>query len=455
MLVQAPAPERSDEVPRVGLVFRAGVVALIAAAMLSGLGRVGDAMYVVAFGMMALALLIRKRVDAFVLVPTLYLAGLLVSAMVVDSLPNTDSLEAFTSRLPEFLLEEGRVFLALLPLLLAAVCRPLDRDLDFVMKLYRLTAWIGLVMITIGQVPPLRSLFYAQRTGHLFGLTSSHHVSGFVFGTVALVLLTTHRGSRRVNLVLGVSMLAAVVFTGSRTTTVGLLVAGLGALVFRSSSHISARWLKRFRVAFVVALALFLPLQSALNLPILEPEVISEGIENLSSPDAALGTGAYDPRTANSLKRFVLWGEALDAFAASPFVGIGAFRYNDEIDETTGMHGVVELATGGRRNHSATTAHNSYIHTMAEMGIVGLVLLLAVWLGLLVRLNRQRRLWWADDRQRSDAESAMIVVVFALGTGLTSAALFIPGLCTPVLVYVASIAMRGDLVRRPPVAVEP
>ena len=445
-----------DQVPvqDVGILFRIGAVLLVLSSLLSGVGGLGELLIVATVGLCLLALLIRKRVDTFVVWPTIFLASLVVSALVVDSLPNNDNLNAFLTKLPEFVTGEGRVFLAFLPLLLTAVCRPGDASIDFVVRLFRGVAWVGLVMATVGQLPPLRSHLYAVGTDHLFGLSSSHHVSGFLFGTTALILLTTHRGNRRSNLWLGVAMMGAVVLTGSRTTLVGIGITALVALVFRSSSSVSAAWLRRFRIATVIGLALLIPLQTTLRVPILQPEVISSGIDNLSQADPELGTGAYDPRTANSLKRFVLWGEGIGAFSSSPLVGVGAFRFNDQITRTWGEEGIVELGMEGRRDHSVSTAHNAYLQLLAEMGLVGLGLLLAIWVGLLVRLNRNRKLTWLSDTQRSDAESAMLVIIFALGTGLTSSSLFTPGLCMPVLLYIGSIALRGDLVRRPPTAVE-
>ena len=444
MALTHPMPQERVPTQDVDVLYRIGAVLTILSGLLSGITPLGELLFVSTFGLALLALLIRKRVDVFVVWPTLFLVSLAASGLLLDSLPSTRSLRGFTARLPDFVAGEGRVFLAYAPLLLAAVCRPRDRSIGFVVRLFRIVAWVGVFMITVGQLPPLRSTFYSRGTDHLFGLSSSHHVSGFLFGTAALVLLTTHRGDRRSNLWLGLAMLGAVVLTGSRTTLVGIAIAAVVALAFRSTSQLSARWLRRFRVATVIGIALLIPLQSTLNVPILQPEVLSSGFDNLSERDPKLGTGAYDPRTANSLKRIALWGEGLDAFASSPLVGIGAFRFNDEVTGTIGPEGFVQLAYEGRRNHSVATAHNAYVHTAAELGIVGLAMLLAIWVGLLLRLHRQRRVPWASDAIRSDAESAMLVVVFAFGTGLTSSSLFTPGLCIPVLLYVGAIAMRRD-----------
>lgn len=435
-----PVPE-----PELGSLYRLGALVLLTSSLLSGAGRLGDGLFVIGMGLTVACLIIRKRVDVFVVWPTAFLALLLISGVMVDSLPNSQTLAALRARLPEFLFNEGRVFLAYIPLLLPAVCRPDDRSLTHLVRLYRWVAAIGLFMATVGQVPPFRSLFIADRTNHLFGLSSSHHVSGFLFGTAALVMLTSQRGNRRANLWLGIGGLGVVVATGSRTTILGIAVAGLCALLIRSSSNLTGRSLRNFRAIAVAGLILLLPLQSTLGVPIFEPEVISSGIDNLSGADPALGKGTYDARTANSLKRFALWGESTDLVLSSPILGIGAFRFNDRFTEQAGLPGFIAPVTEARRDHGVTTAHNSYLHVLVELGVVGLALLLAIWLGLAVRLSRQRRSPRADELAKADATSAMLVLAFAMGTGLTSASLFTPGLCVPVLLYVGSVALRKDL----------
>jgi O-antigen ligase len=271
-------------------------------------------------------------------------------------------------------------------------------------------------------------------------------VAGFVFGTAALVLLTTHYGRRRSNVLLGVAMLGAVILTGSRTTIVGLLCAGIASMFLKSSSTISKAWMTRFRTFMIIGVVLFIPFQHALRVQIFEPEVITKGIDLFSNPDEPR-TQRYDPRTANALTRFQLWGEGTDRFLSSPFVGTGAFRFNDDVENYWGVGGLILLANDGRSAANDSTAHNSYVHIAAETGLLGLFLLLGTWFAMARQLRHQRNTEAASPQIRSEADGATIVLAFAMGTGLTSSSLMTPGLCIPVLLYVGSVALRGDLPR--------
>lgn len=391
-----------------------------------------------------LALAVTSRVHAIVAWPTAFLTLLLVSGMLVGSLPETRTWRAFSTQILPFMTSEGRVFLTFTPLLLAAVCRPDNRSLEFLVRCFRVVAWFGVIIGTIGQLPPLRAQLYAAGTGQLFALSSTKHVAGFLFGTTALVLLTTQYGRRRTNVYLGLAMLGVVVLTGSRTTIVGLAFAGIASLFLHSSSAMSKRWMTRFRTIMVIGLVLFLPFQFALRVQIFEPEVITTGFDLFSNPDQPR-TQRYDPRTANSLTRFQLWGAGTDRFLSSPFVGTGAFRFNDEVDDYWGVGGLVLMANEGTRTFNDSTAHSSYVHIAAETGLLGLFLLLGTWVSLGRHVRRQRGEKTASPQVRSDADGAMLILVFALGTGLTSSSLMTPGLCIPVLLYVGSVALRGDL----------
>lgn len=451
MAVTQPAPVTDEadvtEPPRqrrdVAWLYRLGASAFLLASVFSGEGPLGLAFFAAGLGLTAVSLFVRRSIHRYFLWPLSFLLLTLLSGIAVDSIANTDSRANLAITLPRFLQGEGRVFFAYIPLLLPAICRPDERDLNFLVRGFRWVAWLGVIMATIGHLPGLYSMWYAPRTGQLFGFASSHHVSGFLFGTTAIVLLTSHRINRRSNVWLGVAMLAAVVLTGSRSTILGFGVAALVALFAKTSRSLNGSSLRWFRAVSIAAVLLLIPLQTTLRVPILDAELITH-LGDLEEAQSRLGTGAYDARTANSIKRFATWTEGIDQFVASPVIGIGAFRYNDVDVEASGIQGVLWLAFEGNRKQTDATAHNAYLHAAIELGVVGLVLLLGTWLSLGRRCSHQRLSRRASAAQRADAEGAMLLVAFALGTGLTSTSLYAPGLCMPVLLFIGSVALRRD-----------
>ena len=89
--------------------------------------------------------------------------------------------------------------------------------------------------------------------------------------------------------------------------------------------------------------------------------------------------GALGDRSATILHRFFfIYPMALDMFYQSPTFGLGFTRFDDYPMR------VVEVLPGLRMNvtdavrHSDLHAHNSYLHVMAEGGLVGLALLAAM-----------------------------------------------------------------------------
>ena len=86
-----------------------------------------------------------------------------------------------------------------------------------------------------------------------------------------------------------------------------------------------------------------------------------------------------DPYYGTNASRLQVWGEALDDFALSPTIGIGFGRFNDGFEHYKGVRHFAWVATSGVIINDDSHAHNSYLHFMAEGGIIGLVLTMYVW----------------------------------------------------------------------------
>lgn len=87
----------------------------------------------------------------------------------------------------------------------------------------------------------------------------------------------------------------------------------------------------------------------------------------------------------SALTRFSLWDKAILLFKQSPIIGIGFARYNDvpwNFDKIplSGNPGVLSLYASGNYIFNDTNAHSSYLHFLAETGVIGLILVLAFWI---------------------------------------------------------------------------
>jgi len=98
----------------------------------------------------------------------------------------------------------------------------------------------------------------------------------------------------------------------------------------------------------------------------------------------------------SALTRFSLWDKAILLFKQSPIVGIGFARYNDvpwNFDKLplSGSPGIFSMYTAGNYIFNDTNAHSSYLHFLAETGIIGLILVLAFWIFCFVIIYKAYR----------------------------------------------------------------
>jgi hypothetical protein len=95
--------------------------------------------------------------------------------------------------------------------------------------------------------------------------------------------------------------------------------------------------------------------------------------------------GNPDEKVANLDIRYQwLWPRALDYFRQSPIVGLGFGSFDDQISRVVDYFGVFGQPLGISVAHTDSHAHNSYLNILAELGIVGLAIIVRFY-WLLVR----------------------------------------------------------------------
>ncbi|CAB3808620.1 O-antigen ligase family protein [Paraburkholderia fynbosensis] len=85
-----------------------------------------------------------------------------------------------------------------------------------------------------------------------------------------------------------------------------------------------------------------------------------------------------DAKVANlSIRYEWLWPRALMYFEHSPIIGLGFGSFDDHIGSVVSYFHVVGIPSDVSIEHSDSHAHNSYLNFLAELGVVGLALLLS------------------------------------------------------------------------------
>jgi O-antigen ligase len=239
-------------------------------------------------------------------------------------------------------------------------------------------------------------LYESELTTEIFhGLYRAHNAAGSIYGMAACIALAFAVRRSKVKLfswptVLFASTLTGLILSESRSGYVAFTAAFF--IVFaRAKRH--SKTLLKIGALIAAPLLLFWLSQSLISRRV-------EWIANLEDP--------------NVVGRFAAYQQALADFADSPLIGIGFGRFNDDWDTCSGIRHFVCIATKGEVVNLDTHAHNSYLHFLAEGGVVGLFLMLGVWVATFRWAGGMRRRFGEASQVGALAQAiqACIVVVF-------------------------------------------
>ncbi len=135
---------------------------------------------------------------------------------------------------------------------------------------------------------------------------------------------------------------------------------------------------------------------------------------------------SFANRTGSTQFRFVLWDVALTIFQSHPFTGAGPSNFG---------RALLRLNEAGLPRQQIASAHNVYLNTAAELGLIGLI----AGGYLLFRVGQA---WWQRWRQTSDLpEQIRLMACGAALTGLAVQTLVDTYSATPnILVMLALVA---------------
>lgn len=350
-----------------------------------------------------------------------------------------------------FINGDGRIFITYLPLLLFSVM--LVRHHAVSTLLYALT-WIAAASVILYFVwlATGSSTLSEGGGGHYVGFLTSHTGAGTFFGLLCifLVIYGYNTGNRAAQ---SMGLLMALPLFGSASREA--LVAALAVAVW---------YMIRVRRLRPIVATLLLGAISTASMPILAPQtwqrtvsildwsLVETAVLTAETSDWEPGTG--DPellgKEHNVLSRVVFWTYAAKRFSESPIIGIGFGRYNDSQLQMKGTPGAFYVATGGVKNFSVSSAHNSYLHMLCETGVVGLALLLWLWAAIYLRLRRAAR----EFASRNEAYAFFVAcqgsIIFILVCALTGHALAAPSIGVPVATLVSIAMAYHRYLRRAP-----
>jgi O-antigen ligase len=328
----------------------------------------------------------------------------------------------------DFLRFDGALFIAYIPLLLAI---DLELDPQFIRWLIglfltsmSLVALLGLaefvdrtlLPLGLSRLPEgLQLIHNASLSANIFhGFFRAHNAAGAIYAMAALLAFALLAGRNRPSLLSWPAFWLATNVTGliltqSRTAYVAFVAAILLGFFLRRGS---------FKSALKYGGPILVPLLACL---LIQPTVThrTEAVSDLDDP--------------NIVMRFAYYQRAINEFTLSPIFGTGFARYNDQLKIYSGIPHFIYFATGGSVENDDLHAHNSYLHFLAEGGIVGLALMVGVWIATFRWAGKQKLIFEAETFGHCLAQGiqACIILEFfmsftehMMGTAVTSLTIF-------------------------------
>lgn len=389
-------------------------------------------------GMVLLSAFFRSgKIDIVGLLLLINFAYWITSGLLVGSIDLTSFFNL------KFINGDGRIFIAWMPILVFSVV-----SVGYVefQKTASTTLAIGVASVLLYSFWMVTGASQLAGAGHpdeYHGFLTSHSGSGVFFGTIC-VFLAIYGYEKRDRFCMLISLLCfvPVIASASREAIVGVMAVMLWYLAIRNLKP---------RLLILVATLTMLAVSVA---PYISEKtwnrsagVISvefavnmvEQAEITAHSDWQPGDWATDDASddylesgdSNVLSRIVLWTYAIKRFLDSPGLGIGWGRFNDRDVELITLTGIGVFALDGEPIFAAASAHNSYLHILAESGLLGLLLFLTVPTILYLRFNRAIRRLSSFKDVRAYYIGCQGLIVYAATCALTGHALASPSLMVP------------------------
>lgn len=342
----------------------------------------------------------------------------------------------------------GRIFVYYLPLLAFA---NIGADIRLANSMTRQASVMAILLTPMFAIWWLAQpdVLSGGAANNFFGLLTSHTGAGTFFATLALFLgIQGMRLRRRGLLLLAFMALIATFGSASRQSIAGIVAV---VLWYFARDH---RLRTLFRGALIatgmaIVMARIAPHTYERTVRVLRPATLKAVVTTARSAEWESGQPMeVDSEQFNILSRVLFWNYAVRLFTESPWIGVGFERYDDRNIHLVEMAGgVAQLALDGERVFSDKSAHNSYLHILAESGIVGLALLMGIWLIVILRLRETTRFARGHREFNAYLTACEGLVVFVAVGAFFDHALASPSVGIPILTLIGVVlSIRRQLI---------
>jgi len=217
---------------------------------------------------------------------------------------------------------------------------------------------------------------------HLFSATNA--AGGFFSIILAMACGYYIANKQKLMLVVIVLLAMFLFFSTSRGSMLGLLA---GIVAWYSTDKKKLKWLPWLMLTSVVIIQALLLIK-----------YYPYYLDKISYLDyqTTRNQNYQDKKEENIYNRLINnWPKGWDGFSRSPILGYGFGAVNDQpYPARKEVRGIFNLNHSKQKVFSDAHAHHSYLHILAEQGILGLVCLSMIWFQLIKYLKHNKQIMW-------------------------------------------------------------
>lgn len=325
-----------------------------------------------------------------------------------------------------FYRRDGNIFITFAPLLVLGICRyefNIKKILTNFVMISSMANVLGIILFFTVKGEPEYFMFF----------TAHNAAGGFIAMLVVfnLYVISIKKNNRLIFIVCLFINIFGLYLTDSRGSIIPLIVAI--AMFFIDKK------IKNIDILFFVGAFLVLFFSVAYIAMVRGDDVfiVKSGYEipKEFSNNRLLNEFFSFNRVHTAIDRlFYLWPRAAQMFLYSPIFGMGMGTFNDEIN-LVGQKGLLCFNLASQYSNGSDHAHNTYLHVLAENGLLGIILLI-LFLWEIKKFARR-----IEDKKLGNA--IMLALFYAIGSGFFEHRLFTPAQMIP-FVLILGMAVSNE-----------
>jgi O-antigen ligase len=263
-----------------------------------------------------------------------------------------------------FYRRDGNLFISLLPLLMIGFIHFQFNSYNFIRRFIILCSIANIVFFIFFLIKG--NNIFANSTLYYFAFTAHNAAGGFLMILSCLSVAVWYFRKNTINAMIALLNISSLFATGSR----GSYLAFILAIFFV--------FLLRYRYIFLSKIAI-------ISIILLHIGIIIWGYtlhHSIWNPEDKYASDVIqiDVRDSHNIsyRMIKVWPWAIDDFLESPIFGTGFSTFNDHYIELKKIAPLINLRILEENIYNSGHAHHSFLHILAEMGIIGILLIFLI-----------------------------------------------------------------------------